>query len=294
MLDNAAITRAPAPWRCRATVYSAVFWVSSSQAKAPGFKEAAYAPLERGAPFGAGSPEGGIGTIMLIRYHDTPVGTYDEMMILPGKFGFEVDVAGKRAKKSKLRITRIYVSQRNTTWNGRTSGCTSGGADADWNIPKHLARFDFVEHADGSADCKVFPLAEPSATPVFQARFVPTPYLPGLPVSTRAAGWLGVDLELAQPPVPAGESEATPEMMAAAREQGDAGGASELAGTDKWCSSTPYQYSAGCKMGWMDLKQADGSNFLPGARRWAMAIKMPETDLQLGEAAWWDEPKSKL
>jgi hypothetical protein len=25
-----------------------------------------------------------------------------------------------------------------------------------------------------------------------------------------------------------------------------------------------------------------------------MAIKMPDTDLQLGEAAWWDEPKSKL
>lgn len=168
-------------------------------------------------------------------------------------------------------------------------------AETDWNIPKHLARFDFIEHPDGSADCKVFPLAEPSDSPVFQARFVPTPYLPGMPVSTRAAGWLGVDLELAQPPVPAGASEATQAMLDAARAQGgEEGAASELAGTDRWCSSTPYQYSSGCRLGWMDLRQADGGNFLPGARRWAVAVKMPETDLRLGEAVWWDEPRSML
>lgn len=119
---NAAITAAPAPWACRATVYSAVFWVSASQAADPGFSAAAYAPLERDAPFGRdGAPEGGLATVMLVRYQDTPVGAYDEMMLLPGKFGFEVDRAGRRVRESKLRITRIYVSQRNTTWNGRTS-----------------------------------------------------------------------------------------------------------------------------------------------------------------------------
>ncbi|KLT46231.1 hypothetical protein CC85DRAFT_298922 [Cutaneotrichosporon oleaginosum] len=286
-VDNAAITPAPAPWRCRATVYTAVFWVSPSQTADPAFAEAAYDPLERAAPFGAGKPEGGVGSIMLIRYRDTPVGPYDEMMLLPGKFGYEVDApsagAGKRSKKSKLRITRIYVSQRNTTWNGRTN----------WNIPKHLARFDFTEHADGSAECKVFPLAGGGAgAPVFQARFVPSPYVPPLPVSTRAAGWL-VDLELAQPPLPAGATEATPEILAAARAQGEEPHTSEVAGTQRWCAATPYQYSSGCRVGWMDLRQADGGNFLPGASRWAVAVKMPDTDLRLGEAVWWDEPRSR-
>lgn len=122
---NAAITHAPAPWSCRATVYSAVFWVSASQTTQPGFNEAIYAPLEKEAPFAtdSGKPEGGLATVMLVRYQNTPVGSYDEMMLLPGKFGFEVDSNGRRVKKSKLRITRIYVSQRNTTWNGRTSEC---------------------------------------------------------------------------------------------------------------------------------------------------------------------------
>lgn len=128
---NAAITAAPAPWACRATVYSAVFWVSASQAADPGFSAAAYAPLERDAPFGReGAPEGGLATVMLVRYQDTPVGTYDEMMLLPGKFGFEVDRAGRRVRERKLRITRIYVSQRNTTWNGRTSELSQRAAGA--------------------------------------------------------------------------------------------------------------------------------------------------------------------
>lgn len=282
--DNAAITPAPAPWKCRATVYSAVFWVSASQVSSPDFNKAAYAPLERDAPFAmSGKPEGGLATVMLVRYKDTPVGSYDEMMLLPGKFGFD--------GRSKLRITRIYVSQRNTTWNGRTSECTSGSLTPDWNIPKHLARFDFQEHADGSADCKVYPLAEPSETPVFQARFQPMRYVPPMPMSTRAYGWLGIDLEIAQPPLPAGPSEATEAMLEAAREHGQDAARSELAGTDKWCSSTPYQYSSATKLGWMDLRQADGGNFLPGAGRWAMAIKMTDTDLRLGESTWWEPSK---
>lgn len=172
------------------------------------------------------------------------------------------------------------------------TGCTA--LTLDWNIPKHLARFDFEEHPDGSADCKVYPLAEPSDTPVFQTRFQPMRYMPSMPMSTRAYGWLGIDLEIAQPPLPEGPSEATAEMLEAARAGGDDAAKSELAGTDKWCASTPYQYSSACNIGWMDLRQADGSNFIPGAGRWAMAIKMTDADLKLGEGTWWDPPRSKL
>lgn len=119
-------------------------------------------------------------------------------------------------------------------------------------------------------------------------------YVPAMPMSTRAYSWLGVDLEIAQPPLPAGASEATPAMLDAARAHGDDAAKSELAGTDRWCASTPYQYSSSCKVGWMDFRQADGGNFLPGASRWAIATKMTDTDLRLGEGTWWDPPRSKL
>ncbi|GMK57390.1 hypothetical protein CspeluHIS016_0402240 [Cutaneotrichosporon spelunceum] len=293
MLQNAALTGVPAPWRGRATVYAATFYISPSQTTAPGFKEAAYAPLERASAFADALPDGGIASVMVIRYHDTPVGTYDEMILIPGKFGFEVDEGGRRVRKSKLRITRIYVSQRNTAWNGRTN----------WNIPKHLARFEFMEHPDGSADFKMYPLdpldiAEPSASasasasPLFQARFAPIPYLPSMPLSTRPLSWL-VDLEIAQPPLPAGPTESTPAMLAAAKEQGG-DDTSELAGTDKWCRWTPHQYAPRASLGWMDLRQAGGGSIVPGAARWALAVRMPESEVVLGEPEWWDGAHSKL
>lgn len=49
------------------------------------------------------------------RYHYTPTGTYDELLIVPGKF--EVGEVGKG--KEMLRVTRVYVSERGTLWNGR-------------------------------------------------------------------------------------------------------------------------------------------------------------------------------
>jgi hypothetical protein len=48
------------------------------------------------------------------RYHDSPVGAYDEVLIVPGSF--EVGAKGKERKM--LRVTRIYVSERGTLWNG--------------------------------------------------------------------------------------------------------------------------------------------------------------------------------
>ena len=50
--------------------------------------------------------------IQLLRYTSTPVGPYDEMILLPGTF----EVPGGHG--SHTRITRIYVSQRDTMFNG--------------------------------------------------------------------------------------------------------------------------------------------------------------------------------
>lgn len=60
--------------------------------------------------------------LQFIRYTDSPVGPYDEMIVVPGGFEYErEDEGGRRVKKRNPRITRIYVSQKDTCYNGRKS-----------------------------------------------------------------------------------------------------------------------------------------------------------------------------
>ncbi|KAL1411768.1 hypothetical protein Q8F55_002735 [Vanrija albida] len=262
---------APPPWSCRATVYTIPLWTTAGVAASPEFQAAAYAPLEAAAPFASSAlstPIGGLSMVQLIRYSSSPVGTYDEMLLIPGKFRYEVDGKdGKRESKDALRVTRIYVSQRDTCYNGRKN----------WNIPKHLARFEWTDKPD-STTIKVFPLHSDSTEPYFQATFSAWPYLPGVPISTRVAGYL-VDMTLVQPPVPSGA--------------GESGDAAALAGTDTWCKVTPYIYSPRARLGWVDLQQAGGSPFAPFASsRWLVGAKLEDAVIEFGEGATWSTPAS--
>ena len=65
--------------------------------------------------------------VQIVRYTETPVGPYDELVIMPGDF--EVPVlsggggggqgeGGKKKVKKNTRITGIWVSQKDTCWNG--------------------------------------------------------------------------------------------------------------------------------------------------------------------------------
>lgn len=103
------------PWTCHYEAYIGAFYVS---AKSGLPREVAYEPLEASsAEFTeAGVWKGGLVMIQLLRYTSTPVGPYDEMILLPGNF--EVPGHG-----SHTRITRIYVNQRDTTYNGNESCC---------------------------------------------------------------------------------------------------------------------------------------------------------------------------
>lgn len=57
--------------------------------------------------------------LQLLRYTDTPVGSYDEMALLPGAFDTPVGEKGPSGKmKQNSRITAIWVSQAETCWNG--------------------------------------------------------------------------------------------------------------------------------------------------------------------------------
>lgn len=64
--------------------------------------------------------------MQIVRYSETPVGPYDELVIVPGDF--EVPVLNgsgsgegngeKKKVKKNSRITGIWVSQKDTCWNG--------------------------------------------------------------------------------------------------------------------------------------------------------------------------------
>lgn len=161
----------------------------------------------------------------------------------------------------------------------------------DWNIPKHLARFEWKDLPNGAKQCKVFPHdtsgdpteASPSTTPLFQTTFKTVPLVPSFPLSTKWFEYLGVDTSIVQPPVPQG---AKPEVV----------------GTEQWCRSLTVQYSSRTHLGWMDLRQRDEDgkltglyeNFWPGLGRWQLAVKMENSALDIGEGTYWRGPRANL
>lgn len=124
-MDGIDIKKVPAPWKCTADIYAAYFFSSPKSKAAAEIDTIAYSPLEKESSFAspeAGRFAGGIGSFMLVRYTDTPVGTYDELAIIPGSYTYQVqDKNGKWVEKKNPRLTRIYVSQKDTMYNGRFS-----------------------------------------------------------------------------------------------------------------------------------------------------------------------------
>ena len=113
--QSPAFVLAPPPWSCKCTAYVLPFFYSASSGLPV---DLAYARLEAASPLfisksGAGAYKGGLCMLQIIRYTETPVGPYDEMALLPGDF------ATPETKEQNMRITRIYVSQKDTCYNGQ-------------------------------------------------------------------------------------------------------------------------------------------------------------------------------
>ncbi|KAI0187794.1 hypothetical protein F4808DRAFT_468389 [Astrocystis sublimbata] len=273
----------PAPWQLKGTVY-----IVSFLSKAGQLPDHAYSPLERDSPYaspaGSGEHRGGIGQFQVIRT-ESPVGAYDELIVCPGSFNYETEEDGRRKTKKNARISRIYVSQKYTCWNGRKN----------WNIPKHLARFEWDELDGGAKGVRVYPhdtTGDPSESrannvPLFQARFTPMRWTPSFPLSLSWLRYVGIDASLVQPPLPAGE-----------------GSQGELPGTDRWCRIMPAQSTKLASLAWADLSQKNeqgeltssvaDENFWPGLGRWQLALQMEDAVIDFAEGAYWDAPKTKL
>lgn len=124
---------APPPWKCKVTAYVLSFYHSASSTLP---LDIVYDPLELHAESFSSETEtgkyvGGLGFAQIVRYSESPVGTYDELAILPGCFS-SVGSDGKKTKDS--RITGIWVSQEATLMNGRRN----------WNIPKYAPRVQYM------------------------------------------------------------------------------------------------------------------------------------------------------
>ncbi|PHH63362.1 hypothetical protein CDD81_6059 [Ophiocordyceps australis] len=290
----------PPPWHVRGDVYCISFWSGSKTSSLPAH---AFSPLEAGSPFAGGVADSnhvprGLGMIQIIRYHESPVGPYDEMLLVPGSFGWSgagaAEAAGAGAGKTRRvgrspRISRMYVSDRRACYNGRLN----------WNCPKHLARFVWTPGPNGAMSVSVYPHdanhsadpleTKPSSSPFFQASFSPLRVAPVFPFATRWLSWLGLDTTLVMPPLPAGL-------------------APELPGTRRWCSFVPQQYSRRTRLGWFDLAQPENTaglekssadqgaydHFWPALGRWALGVKMEDAEVvfDMPQATW--APRAKL
>lgn len=310
----------PAPWTLHGTVYSLINLPLVKELPAK-----AYAPLERAAGLAGdayGRYIGLIGSIQIIRYTDSPVGPYDELLIIPGYFKYPHGPNGE--ERTNVRVSRIYVSQKYTCKNGRekyvkarnsrchdkekrTHARTSARALPrislslfpvitptdprdllnSWNIPKHLAKFDWTDNKDGSVTVKVYPYdttgdeteATPAELPFFQTTF--RSLLGQIPFTTELYDFLGVNSTLAQPPLPEGK-----------------GVHGELAGTKEWKATIPAQKSSKTTLGTFDMDQGEGDavkdgknavgdefypNFWPNMLRYTLGMKMEDATITFSD-----------
>jgi hypothetical protein len=110
------ILPSPPPWILGAKVFAVpLIPLTALPAKA-------YSPLERNSTATEGKFVGVVGALLIIRYYDTPVGPYDELVIIPGYFQYPRTYPDGTVKlRQNIRGSRFYVSQKYTNWNGRVS-----------------------------------------------------------------------------------------------------------------------------------------------------------------------------
>jgi hypothetical protein len=108
--------QAPAPWTLKGDSY----WFFPPPTLAPwaswDLPAGTLDPLQASRPV-QGKFVGGMASLQLLRYKDSPVGPYDELLLVPGEFR----IPEEGGKWSALRVTRIYVSTLESVVNGQSA-----------------------------------------------------------------------------------------------------------------------------------------------------------------------------
>ncbi|KAJ7512838.1 hypothetical protein B0H11DRAFT_2213395 [Mycena galericulata] len=233
---------APAPWQLKGRSW--LFTLSplrTTNSFPAGWSDAYQADaLSSGGEF-----TGGLGLVQVVSYTESPVGPYDELIYIPGRWKYANGT-------SAFRITRIYVSSRESTMNGRKN----------WNIPKQVANFEIHTTPRGITEISV---SHPGAsTPFFKASVKAIPVISSLSIPSSTA-ILGNYFSLMQPPLPAGEQ-------------------SEELATSQWAHLIPVlKGSTSLRKMEPGLagKVGDGVGF-PAVAPWSIAVSMENLDMEFG------------
>lgn len=121
------IPAAPPPWTLKAKIWSLPIYVTSKMAATlSADKGFLYSASEANSSFSSDKLVGGLALAQIIRYTESPAGPYDELIISPGYFEWASERKSKDGKpipdkRKNLRVTKIFVSQEITCFNGRKS-----------------------------------------------------------------------------------------------------------------------------------------------------------------------------
>jgi hypothetical protein len=143
----------------------------------------------------------------------------------------------------------------------------------NWGIPKHLARFSFERLANPHClKVQVFPPHPSIETPFFTTTLQPFTWIPPFSFASKIAPYLGYDLHLTQPPLPAS----------------DKPGEEEICGTDKWMKTLPIVVCKKAKGCWVSVQQPiEGDDksirWWPKVEPFKMGLWLEGTDLTFGE-----------
>jgi hypothetical protein len=114
----------PGPWQLRTKLYLFTKLLSPDNRKDPvlqGLPPGSYNPEETVNPSalapvnGASQWKGGLYYVVLVRYEDSPVGPYDELIAVSDGW------ANPYEKRTSARITNIFVDSPQSVWNGRNN-----------------------------------------------------------------------------------------------------------------------------------------------------------------------------
>jgi hypothetical protein len=111
------------PWSLTGSGYILIYRFNKEFIKAHGFL----------ADFQKEKFKGGLGVVMLVDYQTSPIGSYHELLFIPGLFSFR--------NKKVFSISKIYVSTQGSVVNGVEN----------WGIPKEQADFSWMKRTNGDS-----------------------------------------------------------------------------------------------------------------------------------------------
>jgi len=251
---QSAIPVATAPWTLHGRAWT---FALPGLSKTSSFPAGWSTPSQAEAMAAGGEFIGGQGLVQLVSYADSPVGPYDELIYVPGRWKYTDGTKG-------FRITRIYVSTKASTYNGRKN----------WNIPKQVASFDYHKEPSGIWSLSVS--TPGSETPFFKVTVHPIPLVSAVSFPI-GSGILGQFTNIVQPPLPKGESE-------------------EEAETSKWCSLVPGMKGSGRLLRVQTEMQSngdptglktvgDGAGY-PAVVPYRLAFALEDLTLEVGVPTW--------